>query len=99
MDPWRVGARIAKPDIKSLIIRCKRLGASDAVGDPAHGRVQNPMHEKNTVPCICGARKTRMSLFRNLSVSILVTFYHEEGNNNMHEVACTTSQMSMVGTC
>ena len=52
MDARRVGARVAQPHIKALVVGGKSLGARDAVGDPAHGGVQDAMHEEDTVPRI-----------------------------------------------
>ena len=57
MDTWRIGPRVAQPYIKALVIGSKGLRACDAIGDPAHGGVQDPMHEEDAVPCICTPNK------------------------------------------
>ena len=53
-----VGAGVAQPDIKALVEGSKGLRASDAVGDPAHGGVQDAMHEEDHVPPTCTLRAT-----------------------------------------
>lgn len=58
MQARGVGPGVAQPHIKALIEGCKGLGACDAVGHPAHGRVQDAMHEEDHIPSACRAHNS-----------------------------------------
>lgn len=49
----RVGAGVAKPDIKASIMGSQRLRACLPTGHPANGCVQDPMHEEDNIPRSC----------------------------------------------
>lgn len=66
MQARGVGPGVAQPHIKALIKGCKRLGACDAVGHPAHGGVQNAMHEEDHIPSAC---RPYNSLLRNATIA------------------------------
>lgn len=53
VQAWRVGARVAEPHVKAGIVCCKGVAAGYAIAHPAHGRVEDSVHEKHHVASAC----------------------------------------------
>lgn len=53
VQAWRVGTRVAEPHVKAGIVGRKGVAAGHAIAHPAHGRVQDSVHEKHHIARAC----------------------------------------------